>query len=126
MALWRFMDYCSAAGNNLIEEWFWDLPEDAQAEFDVTVKTLSITEDWRGLSEFDNLGREGLCEIRFKAGKIQYRPAGFFGPGPRCFSIYVGCQKKGKVYDPPDAFGLAIKRRGMVQRGEASLSERII
>jgi hypothetical protein len=85
-----------------------------------------LTEDWRELSEFKHLGREGLCEIRFKAGKVQYRPAGFFGPGAKCFSIYVGCQKKNDVYNPPDAFDLAIKRRGKVQRGEATLRERIV
>lgn len=126
MALWRFMDYCSPAGKNLIEEWRLDLPEEAQAEFDVTLKTLSISEDWRPMWEFENLGREGLCEIRFKSGKVQYRPAGFFGPGARTFSIYVGCQKKGKVYNPPDAFDLAMKRKRMVERREAYLIERII
>jgi len=68
MAVWRFMDYCSPAGNKLIEEWYLDIPPEAQAEFDVTLKSLSIRENWRGLSEFDNLGRNGLCEIRFKAG----------------------------------------------------------
>jgi len=47
MALWRFMDYRSPAGNNLIEEWYLALREEAQAEFDVTLKALSITEDWR-------------------------------------------------------------------------------
>jgi hypothetical protein len=126
MALWRFLDYHSAAGNNLIEEWYLDLPVVAQAEFDVILKTLSITADWRGLSEFDCLGRYGLCEIRFKAGKIQYRPAGFFGPGEKCFSIYVGCSKKGRIYTPPDAFDLAIKRKGKVARKEASLHERFV
>lgn len=126
MALWRFLDYCSPAGNNLIEEWYLDLPEEAQAEFDVTLKTLSITEQWRGMTEFESLGREGLCEVRFKSGKIQYRPAGFFGPVAKCFSIYVGCYKKGKIFTPPDAFDLAIKRRSKVIRGEASLRERIV
>jgi len=126
MALWRFLDYHSAAGNNLIEEWYLDQPEEAQAEFDVTLKILSITEDWRGMPEFNCLGRDGLCEIRFKAGKIQYRPAGFFGPGAKCFSIYVGCRKKGRIYTPPDAFDLAIKRKGKVARGEAFLRERFV
>ena len=112
--------------NNLIEEWYLDIPADAQAEFDVTLKILSITEDWRDLSEFKHLGRDGLCEIRFKAANVQYRPTGFFGPGLRCFSIYVGCRKKGKVFTPPDAFDLALKRRGNVLRKEASLRERII
>jgi hypothetical protein len=120
------MDFCSAADNDLIEKWYLCLPDAAQAEFDVTLKTLSIVEDWRGMKEFKHLGRDGLCEIRFKDANIQYRPAGFFGPGPRCFSIYVGCQKKGKAYDPPNAFDLALKRKGMVARGEASLNERIV
>jgi len=120
------MDYCSAAGNDLIEEWCLDLPEEAQAEFDVTLKALSIAEDWRGMPEFKNLGRKGLCEIRFKCGNIQYRPVGFFGPGAKRFSIYAGCYKKGKVYNPPNAFELAMKRKGNVERGEATLRERII
>jgi hypothetical protein len=118
--------FYSPAGNNLIEEWYLDQPEEAQAEFDVTLKGLAITEDWRGLPEFKSLGIDGLCEIRFKAAKVQYRPAGFFGPGAKCFSIYVGCYKKGKVYSPPDAFDLAMKRRGKVLRGEASLRERFV
>jgi len=126
MALWRFQDYHSAAGNNLIEEWYLDQPEDAQAEFDVTLKVLSITEDWRGLPEFKCLGRDGLCEIRFKAGNVQYRPAGCFGPGAKSFSIYVGCSKKGRIYSPADAFDLAIKRKSNVLRGEGFLRERFI
>jgi len=120
------MDYCSPAGNNLIEEWYLGLPEEGQAAFDVTLKALSITEDWREMSEFKSLGMNGLCEIRFKSGNVQYRPAGYFGPGPKCFSIYVGSYKKGKVYNPPDAFDLAKKRKGNVARGEASLYERIV
>jgi len=120
------MDYCSPVGNNLIEAWYWDLPEEAQAEFDVTLKILSITADWRGMSEFKSLGLGGLCEIRFKAGRIQYRPAGYFGPGAKCFSIYAGCKKKGSIYAPPDAFSLAAERRAKVLRREASLRERFV
>jgi hypothetical protein len=126
MALWRFMDYCSPARNNLIEEWYQSLPDEAKSEFDVALKVLSIVEDWRGVHEFKCLGFGGLCEIRFKALNVQYRPAGYFGPGARCFSIYVGCKKKGKVYTPPDAFDLASERRCRVLRGEATLSERLI
>jgi len=120
------MDFCSPAGNDLIEEWYLDQLPEVQAEFDVVLKTLSITRDWRELQEFKHLGRDGLGEIRFKAGKTQYRPAGFFGPGEKCFSIYVGCSKKNGIYNPPNAFDLAIKRRGKVMRGEATLRERII
>jgi hypothetical protein len=126
MGLWRFMDYCSPARNNLVEEWYQDLPEEAQAEFDVTLKVLSIVQDWRGMAEFKSLGLDGLCEIRFKALNVQYRPMGYFGPGAKRFSIYVGSKKKGSVYTPPDAINLADKRRGSVRRGEASLRERFV
>ena len=126
MALWRFFDYCSGAGNNLIEEWYADLPVGAQVDFDVTLKALSISSDWRGMEEFKSLGRQGLCEIRFRSGKIQYRPAGFFGPGEKTFTIYVGCFKKQNIYQPSEAFDLALKRRQKVLRGEATLRERTI
>lgn len=125
MALWRFLDYCSPSGVDLIEKWYLELPDAAQAEFDVVLKTLSIAADWRGLSEFKHLGAwEGLCEIRFKSANVQYRPAGYFGPGSGCFSIYIGCSKKGNKYKPPDAFEKALKRKGQVERGEAKLNER--
>lgn len=120
------MDYCSPARNNLVEAWYCGLAAVAQAEFDVTLKTLSISEDWRELKEFKHLGRDGLCEIRFKAANIQYRPAGFFGPGPKCFSIYVGCKKKGGKYDPPNAFELALRNKNLVEQKEAFLIERFV
>jgi hypothetical protein len=127
MGLWRFMDYHSPAGKNLVEDWYCGLETDAvRAEFDVTLKVLSIAPDWRGMSEFKCLGAKGLCEIRFKVANVQYRPAGFFGPGERTFSIYVGCQKKGNIYKPPNAFDLAADRKAKVLRGEGSLRERLV
>lgn len=119
------MDYCSAAGNNLIEDWYRALPEEAQADFDATLKFLSITEDWRGLKEFKMLGMEGLAEIRFKSRNVQYRPTGSFH-GERTFAIWVGCTKKQNVYDPPDAFDLALKRRKLFKRREGTLRERTV
>lgn len=125
MKPWRFMDYHSEAGNNLIEAWYLDLPVEAQADFDRTLKTLSITADWKGLKEFKHLGRDGLCEILFKTNGVQYRPAGSFD-GERTFVIWVGCQKKQKVFDPPDAFVLALKRRSLYKQGKVNLSERTV
>lgn len=111
MALWRFMDYCSEAGNNLIEEWYRDQSEDVQADFDLTLKNLSIAPDWRGMKEFKSLGVEGMCEIRFTTKNVQYRPAGSFGPGDHVFTIWIGCTKKQRIYNPPDAFEKALKRK---------------
>jgi hypothetical protein len=122
MALWRFMDYCSGS-NNMIQEWYKRRDADVRADFDTTLKNLSIAPDWRGMKEFKHLGRKGLCEVRFKTANVQYRVAGFFGPGERTFSLYVGAKKKQKVYDPSDAFDLAIERRNGVKSGKGSLRE---
>lgn len=125
MGLWQFMDYCSEAGNNLIEEWYQDQSAAVQADFDQVLKTLSIAKDWRGMQEFKALG-DGLCELRFKTGRVQYRPAGSFGPGRMTFSIWIGCKKKMNVYDPPDAFKRARKRRSLFEQGKGRLRERIV
>lgn len=124
MRPWRFFDYCSEAGTNLIEAWYVDLHEEAQADFDITLKNLSITEDWRGLKEFKMLGN-GIGEIRFKSANVQHRPMGSF-EGERVFAIWVGCTKKQNVYKPPDAFELASKRRKLYKQRKGSLRERII
>ncbi len=72
------------------------------------------------------LGRHGLGEIRFKSGNVQYRPVGSFGPGERMFTLWVGCKKKQNIYDPPDAFDLALKRRRLYAQGRGSLREHIV
>src|SRR5450759_4293179 len=126
MGMWRFMEFHSEVGNNLIEEWYSTLSPSAQADFDTTLKNLSIAPDWRGMKEFKHLGRKGLCEIRFRTANVQYRPAGFFGPGEHTFSIYVGAKKKQRVYDPPDALELAIKRRDGLKQGKGSLRDRVL
>lgn len=123
---WRFFDYCSPAGNNLIEDWRETLSGNARADFDVVLKELSILHDWRYSKSFKSLGGKKLCEIRFKCDGVQYRPAGFFGPESNSFSIYIGCCKKGKIYDPPDAFKRALKRKSQLDNGQGFLTERVI
>jgi hypothetical protein len=126
MALWRFMDYYSEAGNNMIQEWYKRRDPDVRADFDTTLKNLSIAPapEWRDMKEFKHLGREGLCEVRFTTANVQYRVAGFFGPGERTFSLYVCATHKQKVYNPPNALDLAIKHRNGVKNGKGTLRER--
>jgi len=76
------------------------------------------------MKEFKHLGRKGLCEVRFSTANVQYRALGFFGPGEHTFSLYVGATHKQKVYNPPNAFDLAIKRSNNVKNGKGSLRER--
>lgn len=72
------------------------------------------------------LGRHGLGEIRFKTANVQYRPIGSFGPGERTFTIWVGCSKKQKIYDPPNAIDLALRRKNLYTQGRGSLHERLV
>ena len=124
MALWRFMEYYSEADNNMIQEWYSRRDPDVRADFDTTLKNLSIAPEWRGMKEFKHLGRKGLCEVRFTTANVQHRVLGFFGPGERTFSLYVGATKKQKVYKPSNAFDLAIKYRNGLKNGKGSLHER--
>jgi hypothetical protein len=128
MKYWRFMDYCSEAGNDLIEEWYLDQDAEVRADFDVTLRNLAGTHDWHGLNEFKMLhGKQGgFGEIRFKTRNVQYRPIGRFGPNKREFTLLVGCHKKQRVYEPPDALDLAVKRWNLYTQGRASIRERSI
>jgi Phage derived protein Gp49-like (DUF891) len=126
MGLWTFLEFYSEAGNNLIEEWYLTLDPSAQADFDTTLKHLSISPDWEGIKEFKHLDRAGLCEIRFTTANVQYRPLGFFGPGERTFSILAGATNKQRVYNSPHACDLAIKRYKSLKQGKGTLHERIV
>jgi hypothetical protein len=50
-----------------------------------------------------------IGEIRFKADK-QYRILVFFGPGRSEFTMLIGCNKKGNVYDPRNSLETAFER----------------
>ncbi|MGA3077552.1 MAG: type II toxin-antitoxin system RelE/ParE family toxin [Bryobacteraceae bacterium] len=110
----------------MIQEWYKHRDPSVRADFDTTLNNLSIAPapDWRNMKEFKHLGREGLCEIRFATANVQYRVLGFFGPGKNTFSLYVGATHKQRIYNPPDAFDLAIKHRNSVKNGKGSLRER--
>ena len=120
------MDYHSEAGTNLIEKWYLSQSAGVQADFDRTLKDLSIAPDWHGMKEFKSLGRKGLCEIRFKTKGVQYRPLGTFGPEEQTFTIWVGCFKKMQIYDPPNAIDLAFDRISLYRQKRGTLRERII
>jgi len=125
MKTWRFWNYCSEAGNNLIERWYQDQNASVQADFDVTLNNLAGMQDWRDTHEFKMLKGKfsGLGEIRFKTGNVQYRPVGMFGPGEKTFTILVVSYKKGSVYHPPDAFDLALRNKSLIAQGRGRIVE---
>jgi len=129
MKFWRFYDYCSPAGNNLIEEWYDDQDVNVQAAFDATLNNLAGVRMWHDRTDFKMLHgkHSGLGEIRFKVGKVQYRPVGFYGDDERgTFILLVGASKKQNVFTPPNAFDLALTRQRLLAQNAARTEEREI
>lgn len=61
---------------------------------------------------YDTL-RDGIGEVRFKAGAVWYRPLGFFGPGRNEFTFLLFATKTNALR-PPNAIDIAVARRNVV------------
>ena len=124
--LWWFADLLSESGRNPIQDWYEALPPEARAEFDTTLQYLANMKEWRR-PEFDWLhGKRfsGIGEIRFKAGRIQYRPLGCVGTERSQFVSLLGCFKKGKNYTPRDSLNTAARRRDLFRANPLNIEER--
>ena len=80
LAAWRFVDYCSEAGNDLIEEWYLDLPDETQAEFDVT-------RNCAGSAGTGERALRGSVDTALRAGIFKasgsFDPMGLWGVGAK-------------------------------------------
>ena len=140
MALWRFLEYVTEDGRNLVAEWYEVQDPEVQAEFDVTLLLLSATEDWEDeeFEAFKPLTKKhaGLGEIRFyinalapgarQAHRRRFRPVGIWPPSTkREFVLILGCEKRGRQSIPHDAFGLALRHKALLEEGRGTTHERI-
>lgn len=117
LRLWTIRFYQSATGRLVTQEWYDGLNDQAQAAFDTILEFLTQREhhEW-GRPEYAPLTgkHSGLGELRFDAGKLEYRPIGCFGPGRSVFTVLIGATKKGRQYDPRSALDTALERREVV------------
>jgi len=125
---WQFLDYVSSTGRNQIVEWYERLSRQEQATFDQLIRNLARLKQWEGrefkkLTGKTNRKHRGLSELRFKAGNKQHRVIGYHGPAAGQYSLLIGCNHKGRIYDPPEALDSAARRRNEIQRGEAKSVE---
>ncbi len=126
MKYWRFMDYYTEKGDNLIRDWYESQDEEVRAEFDIVLSRLAGFKDWSDLKEFKILTRKhaGLCQIMFKTRNRNFRPVGFFSPNSNDeFVIVLGCEKSGRVSIPPRAFDNALKFKKKFEKGKGSIHE---
>jgi len=108
-----FLDFKSAAGNNLIAEWYCGVSVECRAMFDTLLENLGKQAEWK-YPDYKSLG-DGLGEIRWKCDKKQHRVIGCRWTNPSGFLLLIGCTHKDQIYDPPDAINTADKRRRGIQ-----------
>lgn len=118
---WNFKTYVSATGRSDVQNDIDALDEDVREHFLSRLRYLANTPkiDWHEPQAKKLKGVEDVYEIRFKAGNIQYRPLGWFGPGERDFTILVWAYKKQNVYTPAEAINTAENRGKLLRKGKA-------
>ena len=128
---WRFLDYYTSDGVNLIRDWYLRQDADVQAVFDSVIRELETAKTWDDPDYFKDLHKRhaGLSEIKFMIGKRKFRPVGFSLRDPTEdelgeFAIILGCEKSGRIYEPPNAFDTALELKRLYEdEGAGSLDE---
>jgi hypothetical protein len=119
---WQFLGLQWLNKNQPVQEWFDGLPDEAQAELRDTIRHLQHLPPhlWKK-PQFDHLAGEDVTEVRFETATHFYRIYGYFGPkGERqSFTFLLGNDKK--IRNDIKGKREATKRRGFVERGEATV-----
>lgn len=120
---WTFYGFQTAAQNRPVQDWFDALPDDPRNEIkDIFVYLQKTPNTQWGKPEFAPLG-EGLFEIRYADEAYWYRIYGCYWPTSirQAFTLLHATTKK--VKNDTDGKSLAEKRRGQLQRREATVHE---
>jgi hypothetical protein len=137
MIPWRFQDYVTEDGHNLIQEWYEVQDVSVQVAFDTTLLLLRSVDDWLDpkVKEFKELDKQhlGLGELRFHISVLnqtnkrtyrrRFRPPGIWRPKNRDFIILLGCEKQGMTYTPHGAFDLALNYKAAFEQGRGTIRE---
>ncbi|WP_292938322.1 type II toxin-antitoxin system RelE/ParE family toxin [Noviherbaspirillum sp.] len=119
---WIFRTYVSQTGRTEVQDKVDELDEVVLEHLLGRIRYLANTEkiDWHEPQAKKLTGAKDVYEIRFKADGIQYRPLGYFGPGPNDFTILVWAYKKQNVYTPAEAIKTAGTRKRHIENGNAT------
>jgi hypothetical protein len=112
MASWTYRCYNDGKSPNLWQRWYDEHPS-AQGSHDAAFGILEQLKVWRepNAKAFDE-----VVEVRFKAGGIQHRIFGFYGPGVRQQFIFTGVgYHKGKNYTPKGILSACALRRSEIE-----------
>jgi hypothetical protein len=96
MDMWKFYDFLSTRGDNLIRQWLDSLPDKASAKIDARILYMRAVPVWPEQYVSAIRGWPGLVELRIGSAGNQYRPLGSYLPG-REFVLVLGAIEKGKL-----------------------------
>jgi len=125
VVLWRLWEYVSPMGRHAIHDWRESLPMvqrkadlDAFLRYQVTVQNWAFPE----LRPFSGKKWKGLWELRWKSDGIPHRIGGYFANEDE-FVMLIGFTHNQRKYDPPEMFDTILKRKNLIQKGDATLHE---
>jgi hypothetical protein len=118
---WKFNVFVSPTGSTALQKTIDAQDTTVIQQLKVRIRYLANTpkSDWKKPQAQKLKGVKDIYEIRFSANGVQYRPFGFFGPGPKEFTILVWATHKQDIYDPNDAINSAGSRRKSIEDGHA-------
>lgn len=123
--MWTIRHYVSGSGSYPFRDWYEALDEEVQAAFDARLRSLrqQPRNGWI-MPHFRLLHGPcaGLGELRFKARRVQYRPLGFFGPGPNEFTLLIGATENGGALRPKNVCAVASRYVSELRRNQAAHS----
>jgi hypothetical protein len=123
--IWRFEQFQSSSGRDMISDWRRRLTPGRRAVFDTFLDRIAKMKAWPGgicdpLRTPRRQGDAAYWELRWTAEKVEHRVFGYFG-GESLFVMLLGCTHKGRVYDPVDALQTMRDRRRKILAGEGRL-----
>jgi hypothetical protein len=133
MASEVFFDYYTddRPPRNLIRDWYALQDDEVRIEFDATLRLLEAMPDWTATDivkplEAEHVGlTEIVIDIKKKRPFRHIRPVGIWNLPERVFILLLGCEKKGRIYIPPNAFGVALKHKARLDAGRGAIDGHI-
>jgi len=117
--IWTFDDFIDASGESVIEQWFVQIGEEAEAFIERRLKDMRPLRTWPEKWASKYKGTD-LIELRITFRKVQYRPLGCYAPEFH-FWLLAGTVEKGKILKSD--IGTATTRKKMVERGISRIRE---
>lgn len=119
---WRVFDFKNQRGDNEVHNWAREQGALLKARLNALIRHLEAL-DRPVLTRADGVGllrKAGPChghkfiELTITIGKVEYRPIGWYGPGPRVITLLMGAKEKGGDLEPRNACIRAINNKKLV------------